>query len=70
MSGNVHQIITKEILIPGFESPPSPIAWEINLRKLIRIWEHYKNYAQQTKTNYDNQNFLYMVLPDTLWTYF
>ena len=70
MSGNLHPIRTTEMLKAGFESPPPRVTGEINLRELTRIWEHCKNIAQQTETNYDAQNFLYAVLPDQLWTYF
>ena len=70
MSGNLHPIRTNEMLKAGFESLPPPITGELNLRELTRIWEHCKNIAQQTETNYDEQNFLYAVLPQQLWTYF
>ena len=57
MSGNLHPIRTTEMLKAGFESPPPPVTGELNLRELTRIWEHCKNIAQQTETNYDAQNF-------------
>ena len=70
MAGNLHPIRTKEILGSGFESPVPPIAGELNLRELIRVWKYYKKCAQQTETNYNDQNFLYTVLSDKLWPYF
>ena len=58
MSGNLHPIRTKETLISGFESPPPPVVGELNLRELLRTWEHCRNCAQTTETDFDAQNFL------------
>ena len=46
MSGSLHPMRTKEMLVTAFESPPPLVAGELNLRKLLRIWEHYHNCAQ------------------------
>ena len=70
MSRNLHPIRTKETLIIGFESPPAPVAGELNLREVLRTWEHYHKCTQTTETNYDSQNFLYIVIPQQLWPYF
>ena len=60
MSGNLHPIRTKQTVISGFESPPPPVVGELNLRELLRIWEHCQNCTQTTKTDYDAQNLLYL----------
>ena len=70
MSGNLHTIRTKETLTSGFESPPPTVVGELNLRELLKIWEHCQNCAQTTETDYDAQNFLYLVMPPTIWPYF
>ena len=46
------------------------ISGEVTLRKLIRIWEHYKHCAQLTETAFDAQNFLYIILLTGIWPYF
>ena len=69
MSGNVHPIRTKETLIVGFESPSAPVVGELDLREVLRTWEHCHNCAQATKTNYGAQKFLYIVMPQQLWPY-
>ena len=70
MSGNLHPIRTKETLINGFESPPSPVVGDLNLCELLRTWEHFRNCAQTTETDFNAQNFLFLVMPTELWPYF
>ena len=70
MSGNLHPIRTKATLISGFETPPPSVVGGLNLRKLLRVWEHYRHCAQTIETDYDAQNFLYLVMPPVLWPYF
>ena len=70
MSGNLHPVRTKEQFTAGFPTIVPAITGDMNLRGLIRIWQHCKSCAQQTETNYDAQNYLYVVLPPQLWPYF
>ena len=70
MSGNLHPARTKEQFTAGFPTIIPAITGDMNLRGLIRVWQHCKNCAQKTETNYDAQNYLYVVLPPALWPYF
>ena len=46
MSGNIHPVCTKDQPIAEFAPTVPPINREINLRELMRIWEHVKTCAQ------------------------
>ena len=70
MTGNLHPSRTTEQLTAGFPTSVPGITGEVVLRELIRIWQHCKKCAQVTGTDYDAQNFLYIVLPPQLWPYF
>ena len=70
MSGNLHPVRTKDQLTAEFAPTIPPITGEINLRELIRVWEHLKSCAQATETNYDAHYYLYVVCPPELWPYF
>lgn len=63
MSGHLHPAHTKEQLTTGFPTIATAITGDMNLHGLIRIWKHFKSFAQQTETNYDTQNsYLYVVI--------
>ena len=70
MAGSLHSVRSKEALTAEFPTTVHPITGEINLKGLIRLWQHIKSCAQQTETNYDHQNWLFCVLPQPLWPYF
>ena len=70
MAGSLHSVRSKEALTAEFPTTVHPITGEINLKGLIRLWQHIKSCAQQTETNYDHQNWLFCVLPPPLWPYF
>ena len=62
MSGNLHPVRTKEQFTAGIPTIIPAITSDMNLHGLIRIWQHCKSCAQQSETNYDAQNYLYVVL--------
>ena len=66
MAGNLHAVHNKDELTVEFPPSVHPITGEINLKELIRIWQHIKGCAQVTETNYDNQNWLFCILPQPL----
>ena len=70
MTVNLHPVRTKEQLTPGFPTLVPVITGEVTFKELIHIWQHCKICAQKMETNYDAQNFLYIVLPVPLWPYF
>ena len=70
MAGNLHAVRNKEALTAEFPPTVHPITGEINLKELIRLWQHIKSCSQQTETNFDDQNWLFCVLPQPLWPYF
>jgi len=70
MTGSLHPIRTKEQLTAGFPTIVPAITGDVNLKEIIRLWQHIKRCAHQTETNFDAQNFLYVVLPPGLRPYF
>ena len=54
MSENLHPIRTKETLIAGFETPP-PVAGELDLCKLLRVWEHCRNWQLYTSNRNESR---------------
>ena len=70
MAGSLHPVRTKEQLTAGFPTVVPAITGDVTLHEIIRLWQHIKRCAQCTETNFDAQNFLYVVLPPGLWPYF
>ena len=70
MAGSLHTVSTKEQLTAGFPTIVPAITGDVTLKEIIRVWQHIKGCAQRTETNFDAQNFLYVVLPPGLWPYF
>ena len=70
MAGSLHPVRTKEQLTAGFPTIVPAITGDVTLKEIIRLWQHIKQCAQRTETNFDAQNFLYVVLPPGLWPYF
>ena len=70
MSSTTNTARTKDQLTAVFPAAPHAINGKINLNELIRVWQHVKACAQRTQTDYDQQNYLYLVLPPELWGYF
>ena len=70
MSSTTHTSRTEDQLTAVFPAASHAINGKINLNELIRVWQHVKACAQRTQIDYDQQNYLYLVLPPELWGYF
>ena len=64
--GSLYTPRTKEQLTGEFQPLVPPIQNEITLKELIRIWQHCRCCAQHTETNFDPQNYLYIVMNNLL----
>ena len=73
MSGSLHPMRTKEVLVTGFESPP-PLVLSRRIKSTQITQDlgtlHTTTAHKQPKTDYDAQNFLYLFMLPTLWPYF
>ena len=68
--GSLYAPRTKERLTAEFKTLVPLIQNEINLKESIRVWQHCRRCAQHTETNFDPQNYLYIVMNNRLWPYF
>ena len=60
--------IGKDAMIAGFPSKIPPIDGQITLKELLRVFTHLIACAQSTVTEYNPLNFLFLVVPNSLWT--
>ena len=67
MSSSANTTISKEAMVAGFPAKIPSIEGEITLKELLRVFQHLIACAQSTVTSHDALNFLYLVVPATLW---
>ena len=61
-------IMTKPDMYAAFLESVSPIPGEPDVRELIQILQHLMFCAQSCKTPLYLQNFLFLTLPENIWT--
>ena len=67
MSNSATTTISKESIVAGFPAKIPSIRGEITLKELLRVFRHLIVCSQSTITGHDPLNFLYLVVPATLW---
>ena len=66
-TSNSHQTISKEAMLAGFPSAVPAITGEISPMELLRLFRHLIECAQSTTTAYHELNFLFLVVPPSVW---
>ena len=61
-------IMTKPEMYAAFPEPVSPITGKSDVQELIQILQHLIFCAQSCKTPPSLQNFLFLTLPENIWT--
>ena len=67
MANSTHQTTSKDAMIAGFPPKIPSIEGTITLKELLRVFTHLIACAQSTVTAYNPYNFLFLVVPGTLW---
>ena len=66
-TNNSHQTISKEAMLTGFPDPVPAIEGDISPMELLRVFRHLIECAQSTTTAYHYLNFLFLVVPPSVW---
>ena len=66
-TANSHQTISKETTLAGFPYAVPAIEGDISPMKLLRVFRHLIECAQLTTTAYHELNFLFLVVPPSVW---
>ena len=66
-TSNSHQTISKEAMLAGFPSAVPAIDGDISPMELLRVFRHLIECAQSTITAYHELNFLFLVVPPSVW---
>ena len=66
-TSNSHQTISKEAMLGGFPSAVPAIDGDISPMELLRVFRHLIECAQWTITAYHELNFLFLVVPPSIW---
>ena len=64
---NSHQTISKEAMLAGFPSAVPAVDGDISPMELLRVFRHLIECAQSTTTAYHELNFLFLVVPPSVW---
>ena len=64
---NSHQTISKEAMLAGFPDAVPAIEGDISPMELLRVFRHLIECAQSTTTAYHELNFLFLVVPPSVW---
>ena len=67
MSTSSTAAIIKEAMVADFPVKIPSIEGKIMLKELLRVFWHLIAFAQSTVTSHDALNFLYLIVPATLW---
>ena len=67
MANSTNQTISKDAMISGFLPKIPSIEGSITLKEVLRIFTHIIACAQSIVTAYNTYNFLFLVVPATLW---
>ena len=66
-TNNSHQTISKEAMLTGFPAAVPAIESDISPMELLRVFRHLIECAQSTTTAYHYLNFLFLVVPPSVW---
>ena len=66
-TSNLHQTISKEAMRAGFPSAVPAVDGGILPMELLRVFRHLIECAQSTTTAYHELNFLFLVVPPSVW---
>ena len=67
MANSSNGTISKDAMIAGFPPKIPSIEGQTTLKELLRVFTHLIACAQSTVTTYNPFNFLFLVVPFTLW---
>ena len=70
LSSQHHQTVSKDAMRAGFPLKITSVQGEITLKNLLKTFKHPIECAQSCVTTYTLLNFLYMVVPETLWQHY
>ena len=66
-TSNSHQTIAKEAMLAYFPDAVPAIDGDISLIELLRVFRHLIECAQSTITAYHELDFLFLVVPPSVW---
>ena len=66
-TSNSHQTISKEAMLAGFPDAVSAIDGNISPVELLHVFRQLIECAQSTITAYHELNFLFLVVPPSVW---